>query len=612
MITVEQKPLDLTPSNVSHAYTFTSTFSGNTDFRYVIDLWVDTMTPTPSKITRILVSPNTYGKGIVEVGKIIESLVEGNARSSENQYTSSATSDTSVYGIISNVSGITNSNGWNVTEYEHRYHVRDYRLMVGEQYTSGGTTVIDIASSPLSATSGFYAQLTQKVAGYAGNPNSVEWFGAGAYNIGGNAIQGVNIYHRTFGGSLVYSANTSTIDGYYTPSSAPSSDDLLDITERETGIIYKYQWTVEPPVINGWRFLEIEYPAGYDYSPPPIITWPGTSLNEGTYLPNYPNNGYWTDTIPTSNSEFYEVKAYRMSGTTIDEENPSRFLTTAGPELYSFSDPILGNVVRGRRRRHHPQCPILVGNFYGYISGSYDLLFNNDLDSYYIVEGPDKYGDYTTFTELSNSSISTGNTVTDKMIRYLNNIRPDLAGGKIAIWAGNTGEIGQWDAGGYSELLEYYIEDEDCLSDPVHVLFLNRQGIWDTYTLDKKALVTKSIDRKTYGKGGVRDLPHYSILSTDRRKVVYDQNITEVMNVSTWYLTDNDKVILEDLFMSPEVYIIKEHDWTGKQEKTYNPYLLPVNVITGSLTEFKNRYNKTFQYTFDLEYTPINKYKTQG
>ena len=84
------------------------------------------------------------------------------------------------------------------------------------------------------------------------------------------------------------------------------------------------------------------------------------------------------------------------------------------------------------------------------------------------------------------------------------------------------------------------------------------------------------------------------------------------MNVSTWYLEENDKVILEDLFMSPEVYIIMDHNWMGKTEKSYNPYLLPVLVRTDSIQEFKNQYTKLAQYNFTLEYTPINKYNTQG
>ncbi len=32
------------------------------------------------------------------------------------------------------------------------------------------------------------------------------------------------------------------------------------------------------------------------------------------------------------------------------------------------------------------------------------------------------------------------------------------------------------------------------MSDPVHILFMNRQGVWDTYTFDRKAIEEKKID----------------------------------------------------------------------------------------------------------------------
>lgn len=629
MITVEQKPLGLTPVNVEHSYTFSSTLSGQTDFRYVIDVYVDTLTTSPTKVSRLFLAPNSFGKGIVDVKDIVKNYVTPNARSAQEQYIWSGASQTNVYGIISNVSGITNSNAFTndgafsptnlvMENYPEQYHVRDYRLMVGEQYLSGGTTILDISTSATSISSVMTTTLTTVTTSYGGSPNTINWFGAGAYVPYGSLLsQGVNIYHRTFGGSLVYSANTSTIDGSYTPSSSPIADDLVDITERATGIVYRYQWFNEFPGLVGFGLIGVDYPAGYDYSPPPVYIWPGTSLNEGSYIPGaLSSNGYWTDTLPLSSTQFQEVKKYRLNSLTIDNENPSMFLTTAGPTLYSFSDNVLGNVVRARRRKHHPACPILVSYFNGYLSGDIDFTFINNLEAVYVVEGNNQKSDYTTSTEYSNLPSYTSMTPHYSVIKYCNINRPDLAGGKVAIWAGNAGELGQWDIGGYSEVMEYYLQEDDCLSDPVHVLFLNRQGVWDTYTLDRRALETKNIERDMYSKGGIQDLPYKTTLSTDRRKTIYNQEITESMTVNTWLLNDNDKPIIMDLFNSPDVYIIKDHNLEGittlNEGYDRNPYLLPVVLNMDSITEYKNQYNKQVQYEFVLEYTPINKYYTQG
>ena len=601
MITIEQKPLKLTPVNTQHIYTVSSPNSGNTDFRYVLDVYIDTLTANPEKITRLIVAPNTYGKGIVNLQDVVSNYVEGNVRSEQPQYTSETTTGTTPYGLITNVKGITPSNGFNTnTDYNKQVHVRDYRVMVGEQWLSGGTTVLNISTDTTTPGSTFYCEDDAESI-------RVYWYGAGANIPQGSSLEkGVNWYYQgTSGTSVNEDGNLLLI------SPLPISGYTAEIVEKYSGIEYQFEYDGVD-----WNFKQITYPSDYDpaLSPDAVIIWPGTTLEQGSYTPNLLNNSYWTDTAPNNQHEYWEIKNYLMSGTTISETQPSRFLTTAGDKLYSFSDNTLGNVVRSRRRKHHPQCPILVSYLNGLLSSNYDFEFNNSLESVYVLANESKTTEYeiTGTTEYSNGTIYTGITDQDNRIKYVNIIRPDLAGGRVGVWAGTSGELGQWDLGGYSEFLEFYLEEEDCLSDPVHVVFLNRQGVWDTYTLDRKALENKTITRETYDKGMIADTNIMSLLSTNRRQVVYNQEITEVMNVSTWYLEDNDKQIVEDLFMSPEVYIIKDHDWTGKAEKTYNPYLLPVTVRTNSITEFKNRYNKLAKYTFDLEYTPINEYNTQG
>ena len=252
--------------------------------------------------------------------------------------------------------------------------------------------------------------------------------------------------------------------------------------------------------------------------------------------------------------------------------------------------------------------------FSGKICDSPDLTFNNEIEQITYMESANQNGYYSPYIkEFTVDSAYTTITPQDDRIKYANVIRPDLAGGKVGIWAGSSGENGQWDAADIkSEFVEYYLEEDNCLSDPVHVLFLNRQGVFDTYTFDRKALEEKKINRKTYAMGGIADKPMFTQLSTERRNVVYNQDIVVEMNVDSWYLSDNDKPIIMDLFQSPEVYIIKDHDWSGQHEKSYNPYLIPVTINSDSITEFKNMYSKIFQYNFTFEYTPINYYRTQG
>ena len=616
MITVEQRPLTLTPVNVEHIYTFSSTNSSNTDFRFVLDVYQDTTTSTPVKVGRLFVAPNTYGKGIVNLDKLVFNLVEGNARADEAQYTSSATTGNTAYGLLTNMKGVGNSNAFNdITSYNKQVHVRDYRVMVGEQWRVGGSIVTYISTDSTTPGSTFYSQVE------GGTYREIAWYGAGANLVEGSALlPGVSWQWVDSGASLKDSAISTEVDGTIPFTAATIAvGDQVTLIERYSGIEYTYQAYPAGGSYETihWEFVSLELPeSAYDpvLSPPAVIIWPGTSLSQGSKTPYTYGAEYWDTALPTDQQDFWEVKKYRMSGTTVSEIEPSLFLTTAGPEMFNVNDATPGiTTSRARRRRHHPSCPILVSWFNGILSQNTDFYFENPIGCFSVVTASTQSEAYTNVAEyVVNGNTFTGMTPQDDRILYFNTIRPDLAGGKIGFWtAGDVGDY-QYDGYAFSEFLEFYLNEDDCLSDPVHVLFLNRQGVWDTWTLDRRALKTKTIERQVYAQGGISDTNLYSQLSTNRRKTIYNQNITETMLVNTWYLTDNDRQIAEDLFMSPEVYMIMDHDWTGKAEKTYNPYLIPVVLNMDSLQEYKNVYNKTVQYEFVLEYTPINKYNTQG
>ena len=639
-INVIQHPLQITPSKVEHIYSFTSTTPGNnptyTDFRFVADIWVDTTTNNPTKIARKIFAPNSYGVGTINVQRIIENYVEGNARTENAQYTSINTNDVTSYGHLANLSGTSESNGWNgFTFYPNRYGIRDYRIMIGEQYrtpSSGTELVVNISEQATFPHSAFYCTTTNLPwTGGASDANSVRWFEAGGNIVTGQPYPtGVSWAWTNPDGTVVYDTDVTTdVNGTFTPSSNPNVGDKFNIEERYTGIRYTFNWYDFSVTggFTGWGLIGITSSQGKfspDRCPPFVTIWPGTSLKEGSMIQNVlSSNEYWQTTAPNTQQEFWEVEQYHIKYTNpaARSEYYGKFLTTFGPEIRDFSDNTLGNVYDSRRRRHHPECPILVSFFFGRLSNQIEMPFFNNIEQISVLSATTHSSPYEPQPFYENTDFpASGITLTqqDDRIYYHNLILPQLAGGRVAIWCGSVGENGQWDAAPVrSELVEYYLEEDNCLSDPVHVLFLNRQGVFDTYTFDKKAIENKRIKRETYAQGGIRDSSVYAQLSTERRDVVYNQDLRVEMDVETWYLEDNDKQIIMDLFQSPEVYIIKNQeffneDGTQKSSKSYNPYLLPVTVKADSIKEFKNRYNKVFQYEFSFEYSPINEYRTQG
>jgi len=483
MITIHEQPLPLTPTNTEHVYTVSSTLSGNTDYRYVFDLYVDVDT-TPTKIARLLTAPNSYGYGTINVRDIVRNYVKGNSRSDEPQYTSETTTGTTAYGILTNMKELGNSNAHNTDPYyNEETHVRTYRVMVGEQWNNGTSTVTYISNQPEIPASTFYAQATGLLL------QGINYYEAGSNIPNGSTLTPGVLWQWTNGVTFKDGGTIDNTSGSipFTASTLAIGDTLI-VVERYSGVqyIFTYVDAYGPYEAPHWELDYIEGPESqYDptLSPIQVLIWPGTTLKEGSYTPYTNSQTYWGSATPEGQQNYWEILYYRMSGTTISEAEPSRFLTTAGDELYNFTDAIAGDVVRARRRIHHPSCPILVSFFHGNLSDTGELDMLNNADALYYLEGTNQSSSYTGFTEITLPTISTGLTSPSNSILYHNLIRPDLEGGKIGFWVGISGEVGQWDSGGYSEFLEYYINENDCLSDPVHLLFLNRQGVWDTWTV---------------------------------------------------------------------------------------------------------------------------------
>jgi hypothetical protein len=239
------------------------------------------------------------------------------------------------------------------------------------------------------------------------------------------------------------------------------------------------------------------------------------------------------------------------------------------------------------------------------LSGSDDEYFNNKIRTVGIYGTTDKYTGMTSFSGVGPGSLS--QVVNNPMSAITYFTYTGLSNyNKVGFFVSESGTPVSYTASTASEFLEFINAGTGCLSDPVHIVFLNANGVWDTYTFDIKAIETRNITRNTYYQSGIANRPEYNLLSSDRRKVIYNQDITTSMSVATWYLDDYDYIILQDIFSSPSVYIIKQ------DQENYYDYLLPVVIRTDTLTEFKNRYGKIVNYTFTMEYTPINEQRTQG
>ena len=82
----------------------------------------------------------------------------------------------------------------------------------------------------------------------------------------------------------------------------------------------------------------------------------------------------------------------------------------------------------------------------------------------------------------------------------------------------------------------------------------------------------------------------------------------ELLTVDSNFVTQNDAVIIEELLMSPYVYIIQDN-WLPEDNQQYiYPYLIPCVVQNKEVEVFQQKYQRLFQYTIELKQTPYRNY----
>lgn len=612
MITILQEPLGLTPTNAEHIYTFSSSLYNNTNypnFKYVVDVWFRPNT-APERVVRLKIYPNEYGVGIVDVNEILQSYIKGNPRSETAQgagwnSTGSTAYTASTYnGLISNARYVSNQNAYNDDNlYDPFYQMEEYRLLIGEQYTdSVGNEVILIPTD--------VSVYPSSLVVFNGTGSTISWSGAAVNQI---VQTGNTIEWAVYSGSPIIT--TPVASGNFTGSTqlnvlsslSYSSGNTLVITEIYSNIKFYYV-----SIGSSWLFVEKELPDvlftyevnnyGGIFMPFQKQIWPGRQINTTNFNYNRVDNQYWnlSNTGGTNNHLFYEAYKYQFTGFTYQSISaPALFLNNFGDDLSTFSYSG-DSSTRVRHRKHHYQCPIILSFF-----NKKNLLYTNN-----------SIGITTTIVENNNvvglSSYQFDYTAPyndfwynpSEILQTYTNIFDNHPGKQIYL---NT-----YDDNGErnSELVRYDLSDMNCLSTPIHFLYLNSNGVWDTITFDRKSVKTFNIKRDIYAQTSNLNKPLYNRLSSDARKVVYNLDVVETITAQSDFADENDRVLFEEFYMSPEAYMIREHEQYEIPYQHKTPYLIPINILSNSVERYRSRYNKLFQYSFNFEYNPIKLYRT--
>jgi len=538
-LNIRQMPLEATPSHADHTWNVVmNDYSAYTDIRLVVDVYKNPYrndsgsTQDFGKVSRLLVPPNQYGNCIFNVESVIYNLVDKNPRNmggianvtsgtaQENPYlvrvadsqTQSISANTSQATIVNDrTSTYSFSNGFNggYEGFENIYHINEYRLLFGVQYTTTGGTVTTVPTN--------------------------------------------------------FSAYTGYTGGTFTPDDA----------------------------------------SGQPYG---VMIWPGVQDNKQLSQLYYYQNANLNGSKNYLDTQIYD---YQMS----TGNTRGNFMSTFGSETIPMT--ILGsNVYQTRYRTHYYKCPIIVGFMYGG-----NPLFNNtnQVGGIMYLQKTLGNGQYNYDTIQSNpiNFTSRANAQNVAPYSYLSQriaygifkpnptIRTDS---DVAIFLSNDVLGYDYDVYGSSEIVQYKMVGDECFNNPVSFLFLNRQGIWDTYTFTKKYSKRYALNKKTYSSQKSLNTPWWNRQSYDSNETVFYGDAAELVTVDSNFVSQNDVDVIEDLLMSPYVYQI-EDNWLPSTNQDYiYPYLIPCTVQNKEVKEFLQKYERIFQYTIELKQTPYREF----
>lgn len=128
--------------------------------------------------------------------------------------------------------------------------------------------------------------------------------------------------------------------------------------------------------------------------------------------------------------------------------------------------------------------------------------------------------------------------------------------------------------------------------EPIRLSFLNQYGVKDYYTFDRRNTYSVMTGRTNYQQVlGSWSSSSFAIDPVGRGQRTFSSAITETMQLSTNWMTDEVSQWLQELYTSPSIMIYKDGQWE------------PCVINTTSYEEKTNARNRMFQHTIEVEYS---------
>lgn len=160
-----------------------------------------------------------------------------------------------------------------------------------------------------------------------------------------------------------------------------------------------------------------------------------------------------------------------------------------------------------------------------------------------------------------------------------------------------TGAIGPT-----SEAFYFYISD-NCKPEDTRLAFLNQRGGYDYYTFTAYRQDTKKITRQTYDNRYYSTSQQSPDRNIGRTVKTFDTNVTREFVLESDWLNVQYGEWLQQLFMSPQVYEMKEDFISpiNKQDFYYKD-LKPIQVLSTEVETITKKHQKLNKYRITCKY----------
>ena len=149
-----------------------------------------------------------------------------------------------------------------------------------------------------------------------------------------------------------------------------------------------------------------------------------------------------------------------------------------------------------------------------------------------------------------------------------------------------------------------YYQAADCKYGSTRLTWLNKYGAWDYYNFQKKSVKSFAADRVTYTQlegswNEERFIPHGHLGG----KKAYKNNITENITLNTDFITEDEAIWLEELFISTDVFVINPRSADDGNQGYLRKYIEPITISSGEHIRKSSVNDKLVQYTFEITKT---------